>query len=60
MTQRSTIEQIEALLKDDEPPPITILPDGTIRELTREEIEERAAEHPRTPLTFRQSLGGEY
>ena len=58
--KRSTVDQLEALLNSEEPPPITILPYGTIRYLPREEIEERAMEHPKTPLTFRQHLGGEY
>lgn len=58
--ERSTIDQIEQMLNGDEPPPIRILPDGTIHILDEAELEEQRMEHPKTPLTFRQHLGGEY
>lgn len=57
---RSTIEELKRILNSEDERDIVINPDGTIREMTPEEIAEHKAEHPKRPLTFGQVLGGEY
>lgn len=56
-TRRPTIEELEAMLEDDEWTPIEILPNGEIRELGNSRPEERRGQKP---LTMREDLGGEY
>lgn len=52
--RRYSISELEALLNSDrDDGTLTILPDGTI-------LREDGSPEPRSPLTHRQSLGGDY
>lgn len=56
----TTIEELERILNGDDERNIVIMPNGSIREMTPEEIAEREANKPKRPLTMGQNLGGEY
>ena len=56
MKKNPTIQELEAILQDEESTPIEILPNGEIRALGTGSQELGG----RKPLTFRENLGGEY
>ena len=52
---------MERLLNSDaDQPTITIMPNGSIRELTDEEKARLREDYPKKPLTLGNDLGGEY
>lgn len=56
-SKKPSIDELEAILKDEEEVPIEILPNGEVRAVGQssgEELEERK------PLTMQENLGGEY
>lgn len=54
---RPTIEELEAILEQDEDQPLEILPNGEIRATGGSTADERSG---KKPLTMREDLGGEY
>ena len=56
MEKDPTIQELEAILRDEESTPIEILPNGEIRALGAGSGELGG----RKPLTMRENLGGEY
>lgn len=57
MSQKPTIEELEAILDQEEEIPIEILPNGEIRARNQTSSSELAG---KKPLTMREDLGGEY
>lgn len=57
MAQKLTIEQLEAILDQEEEIPIEILPNGEIRARNQTSSFEIGG---KKPLTMREDLGGEY
>lgn len=57
---RTTIEELERILNSEDERDIVIEPDGSIRDMTPEEVADRKADDVKIPLTFGQNLGGEY
>lgn len=57
MAQRPTIEELEAILDQEEEIPIEILPNGEIRARNQTGSSELGG---KKPLTMREDLGGEY
>ena len=57
MVQKLTIEQLEAILDQEEEIPIEILPNGEIRPRNQTNSFEIGG---KKPLTMREDLGGEY
>lgn len=54
---RQTIDQLEAILKNEEEVPIEILPNGEVRAKGQTSAQELGS---KKPLTMRENLGGEY
>lgn len=59
ISKNPKIEELEALLKNDEDVPITILPNGEIRAYTDSEMLNKKLEKMK-PITMKEDLGGEY
>ena len=57
MSQKPTIEELEAILDQEEEIPIEILPNGEIRARDQTSSSELGG---KKPLTMREDLGGEY
>jgi hypothetical protein len=57
MAQKPTIEELEAILDQEEEIPIEILPNGEIRARNQTSSSELGG---KKPLTMREDLGGEY
>jgi len=57
MGQKPTIEELEAILDQEEEIPIEILPNGEIRARDQTSSGELGG---KKPLTMRENLGGEY
>lgn len=57
MSQKPTIEELEAILDQEEDIPIEILPNGEIRARNKTSSSEIGG---KKPLTMREDLGGEY
>jgi hypothetical protein len=55
--QKSSIDELERLLNDEEDTPIQILQNGEIRQVGNASSSEMGA---KKPLTMKEDLGGEY
>ncbi len=57
MSKKPSIEELEAILDQEEDIPIEILPNGEIRSKGQTDISELGG---KKPITMREDLGGEY
>ena len=57
MGRKPTIQELEALLNNEEDTPIQILPNGEIRAVGQTSSNELGGQKP---ITMRENLGGEY
>jgi hypothetical protein len=57
MAKKATIQELEAILNNEETTPVRILPNGEIQPASQAGLADLGS---KKPLTMRENLGGEY